>query len=77
MSKMAELSMEINDALDTFVGPDNWKSCQEIADLIGCPVEFVNQIVEDRWEESMNEEMQRQYEMMSYDADASYYGEQY
>jgi hypothetical protein len=68
---MAELNMEIVDALDTFVGK-NYKSCQEIADYLGCPVEFVNQVVEDRWEEIMNEDLQKQYEFSSYDE--AYYG---
>ena len=49
MSRMAELDMEINDALDAHRGPENWLSCQEIAMKLEIPVELVNQVVENRW----------------------------
>lgn len=35
----------------------------------------INAMVEDLEIEMLNEETQKQYEMMSYDADAEYYGE--
>lgn len=51
MSHMKDLWENIHYCLDTYRGPKNWKSCQEIADDLGCPVQFVNEIVEQRWEE--------------------------
>jgi len=72
MSKMSELDMvapSIEKLLDT-----THLSCQEIAYLLDVPVDYVNYIVECRWEEIL-----KQHEMMSYadecyDADAEYYG---
>jgi len=49
MSRMAELDMEINDALDAHRGPENWMSCEEIAVQLQIPVELVHQVVENRW----------------------------
>jgi len=49
MSRMAELDMEINDALDAHRGPENWMSCEEIAFKLEIPVELVHQVVENRW----------------------------
>jgi hypothetical protein len=73
MSKMSELDMlmpSIEKVLDTTI-----LSCQEIADYLDIPVEYVNYVVALRWEE-----LTKQHEMMSfaeecYDADAAYYGE--
>jgi hypothetical protein len=54
MAAMKELWENIHYALDTFRGPHNYKSCQEIADELGCPVEWVNEIVEQRWNEMVS-----------------------
>ena len=51
MAAMKELWENINYLLDKYRGPVNWKSCQEIADELGCPVGWVNEIVEERWNE--------------------------
>jgi hypothetical protein len=47
MSKMAEIDYEIREALDTY----RKLSCEEIACLLGIPLEFVHQVVEARWNE--------------------------
>jgi hypothetical protein len=44
MSKMKELWEDIHYLLDT----TKW-SCDEIANSLKCPVEMVNEIVEERW----------------------------
>ena len=44
MSKMKELWEDIHYLLDT----TKW-SCDEIANSLKCPVEFVEEIVEQRW----------------------------
>ena len=49
MAAMKELWENINYLHDKYRGPVNWKSCQDIADELGCPVEWVNEIVEERW----------------------------
>jgi hypothetical protein len=46
---MAELDMEINDALDAHRGPENWMSCEEIAFKLEIPVDMVHAVVENRW----------------------------
>ena len=46
MAGMKELWEEINYLLDT----TKW-SCEEIANYCSCPIEMVNGIVEDRWNE--------------------------
>ena len=51
MGQMKDLWENIHYALDTFHGPHNYKSCQEIADNLGCPVDWVNEIVQQRWDE--------------------------
>jgi predicted XRE-type DNA-binding protein len=50
MSKMAELNMDIHYLLDT-----TRMTCQEVADTLGCPVDWVNEIVEQRWQDVCNE----------------------
>lgn len=73
MSKMSELAMlipSIEKVLDT-----TNLSCQEVAEYLDVPVDYVNYVVALRWEE-----LTKQHEMMSYaeecyDADAAYYGE--
>ena len=55
MAAMKDLWENIHYALDTYKGPANWKSCEEIADELGCPVEWVNEIVEQRWKETIGE----------------------
>jgi len=49
MSKMAEIDYEIREALDTY----RKLSCEEIACLLGIPLEFVHQVVEARWNEAV------------------------
>jgi hypothetical protein len=53
MSKMAELDMEIREALDAHTGPKSYLSCVDIAKMIGVPVEMVHQIVQERWDETL------------------------
>lgn len=48
MGKIKEKMIEIEEALDEFNGPHKWKSCQEIADMMGVPVDWVNSIVIER-----------------------------
>ena len=55
MGQMKQLWEDINYCLDLHRGPQNWKSCQQIADDLGCPVEWVNEIVEQRWKETVGE----------------------
>lgn len=58
MSKMADIDLSIRDLLDTTM-----LSCQEIADEVGCPVDFVNVIVQERWDAILdNQEFQDGYE---------------
>jgi hypothetical protein len=51
MSAIKNLLENIHESLDIFRGPHNYKSCQEIADELGCPVDWVNEIVQQRWDE--------------------------
>ena len=53
MSKMAELDLEIRDALNAHTGPGTWMSCIDIAKMIGVPVELVHQVVQERWDETL------------------------
>jgi hypothetical protein len=46
MAAMKELWEEINYLLDT----TRW-SCDEIANYCSCPVDWVNEIVDQRWQE--------------------------
>ena len=48
MSKIKDKLIEIEEALDEFNGPHKWKSCQEIADMLGVPVDWVNEVVVER-----------------------------
>lgn len=48
MSAMKKLYMEINELLDT----TNYL-CEDIAERVGCPVNMVNEIVEERWNDSV------------------------
>jgi hypothetical protein len=58
MSKMADIDLSIRDLLD-----GTMLSCQEIADQIGCPVDWVNDIVQERWDTLLaNQEFQDGYE---------------
>jgi hypothetical protein len=58
MSKMSDIDMEIRDLLDTTM-----LSCAEIAEQVGCPVDWVNSIVEERWEALLaNQEFQNGYD---------------
>ena len=47
MSYMSNLDLEINDLLD-----NTRMSCNEIAEQLQCPVESVNSVVEQRWNEA-------------------------
>jgi hypothetical protein len=58
MSKMADIDLEIRNLLDTTM-----LSCEEIANQIGCPVDWVNLIVQERWDTLLaNQEFQDGYE---------------
>jgi hypothetical protein len=57
MGQMKDLWENINYALDMFNGPHQYKSCQEIADELSCPVEWVNEIVEQRWKGIISEQV--------------------
>jgi len=46
MAAMKDLWEEINYLLDT----TKW-SCEEISNYCGCPIDWVNEIVEQRWNE--------------------------
>ena len=46
MSKMKELYTDINDLLET-----TNLLCEDIAKKVGCPVSYVNEIVQQRWNE--------------------------
>jgi hypothetical protein len=53
MSKMAELDLEIREALDAHNGPGTWLSCIDIAKMVGVPVEMVHQVVIQKWDETL------------------------
>ena len=54
MSKMADIDLSIRDLLDTTM-----LSCAEIADQLDCPVDWVNDIVQERWDTLLaNQEFQ-------------------
>ena len=57
---MSELEIEINGILDTTV-----MLCEEIAEQVGCPVEFVEKIVEKRWNDLLfsNDDFINGYDM--------------
>ena len=55
MAAMKQLWEDINYCLDNYKGPHNYKSCQQIADELSCPVEWVNEIVEQRWTQIVGE----------------------
>jgi hypothetical protein len=57
MGAVKELWEDVNYMLDVCIGM-NYMSCQEIADELGCDVEFVHQIVEQRWNERIGCELQ-------------------
>jgi len=69
MSKMAELSLDIEDLLSEGMSP------KFIAVTLNCPIEMVYDVIEQR--ECL--ELEKQYEMLSYademaNDDAQYYG---
>jgi len=45
MSYMSNLDYEINELLDT-----TRMSCEEIAESLRCPIQFVHDVVQQRWE---------------------------
>jgi predicted XRE-type DNA-binding protein len=49
MSYMSNLDYEINELLDT-----TRMSCEEIATALQCPVQLVNDVVEQRWNERVS-----------------------
>jgi hypothetical protein len=57
---MSELEIEINEILDTTV-----MLCEDIAAQVGCPVEFVEKIVEKRWNDLLfsNDDFMNGYDM--------------
>jgi len=50
---MAELDMEIREALDAHTGPETWLSCIDIAKMLGVPADMVHQVVLQRWDETL------------------------
>jgi len=50
MAAMKELWENIHYLLDT----TKW-SCEEISNALKCPIEWVNEIVEERWKEAISE----------------------
>jgi predicted XRE-type DNA-binding protein len=51
MSAMKNLYMEINELLDT-----TNLLCEDIAEKVSCPVSFVNDIVEQRWNDRVEDD---------------------
>ena len=45
MGKMSDINLEIHTLLD-----ETAMSCEEIANQIGCPIDWVNNIVQERWD---------------------------
>jgi len=55
---MSDIDIEIRNLLD-----ETMLSCEEIANQIGCPVDWVNLIVQERWDMLLaNQEFQDGYE---------------
>jgi hypothetical protein len=57
---MSEIEIQINEILDTTV-----MLCEEVAEQVGCPVEFVEKIVEKRWNDLLfsNDDFINGYDM--------------
>jgi hypothetical protein len=57
---MSEIEIQINEILDTSV-----MLCEEIAEQVGCPVEWVEKIVEKRWNDLLfsNDDFMNGYDM--------------
>jgi hypothetical protein len=57
---MSEIEIEINELLDTTV-----MLCEEIAEQVGCPVEFVEVIMQRRWDNLLfsNDDFMNGYDM--------------
>ena len=57
---MSEFEIEINELLDTTV-----MLCEEVAAQVGCPVELVEKIVEQRWNDMLfsNDDFMNGYDM--------------
>ena len=57
---MSEIEIEINEILDTTV-----MLCEEIAEQVGCSVEWVEKIVEKRWNDLLfsNADFMNGYDM--------------
>jgi hypothetical protein len=73
MSKMAEIHMMkplIEDALETYSGL-NYKSCEDIAITMEIPLEYVEYVVQERWNKLIAEHT---YADECADADAIHYG---
>jgi hypothetical protein len=69
MSKMSDMNMEICTLLDTTM-----MSSQEIADQVGCPLDWVDQIVEQRWADFMESQDGKEFERGFEDAKHCYQG---
>ncbi len=57
---MSEIEIEINELLDTTV-----MLCEEVSEQVGCPVEWVEKIVEKRWNDTLfsNADFMNGYDM--------------
>jgi hypothetical protein len=74
MSKMAELDMYVP-AIQKMLDKRFDLSCQDIADELSVPVDYVNYVVEMRWQETLKQQEMMSYADECYDADSQYYGE--
>ena len=57
---MSEIEIQINERLDTTI-----MMCDEVAAQVGCPVEWVEKIVEKRWNDTLfsNDDFINGYDM--------------
>jgi hypothetical protein len=73
MSKMAELSMYTS-AIEKMLDTRFDLCCQEIADELSIPVEYVNYVVDMRWQETLKQQKMMQYAEDAAEQDAIHYG---
>lgn len=74
MSKMAELDSYIP-AIEKMLDTRFDLSCEEIADSLDVPVDYVNYVVEMRWHETLKQQEMMQYAEDAANQDAICYGE--
>jgi hypothetical protein len=54
---MADIDLSIRDLLD-----ETAMSCEEIANQVGCPIDWVNNIVQERWDVWMDSPEGKEFE---------------